>query len=567
MRRFLAISLCKMLYFAGSRMGRGSSLPGRIALILYPDVLKSIKLPETIIAITGSNGKTSTTEMLVRALESCGKSVSWNHEGANQIEGVTTLVLRTATLGGVVKRDALVFECDERYTHSIFRFIRPTELVVTNLCRDQLTRNGHHEFVQGCIQAAIEVAGDDMKLILNADDPYVAMLAGIANSRENDLSGETDRSLQYGDNENDEIGSSDHNSGSDDGIAGSKAEDFSQNRETGKRRQSEIRSLELSGVCLRDEPEMAKWSDEPALKDSASLHVDSARVIWFGISRDVMLAGSVNSESEKDMTRSVKTGFTKQARGDDGQFCPECKERLTYDSRVAAHMGAFRCKVCSYCRPDPDFEATGLDRNTGEVTIAIKPKSPASSSQRESITARLEFPSLTGAYNLTAAITAASAAGVPAGKAASALDGYGLKGGRTVRFSVGGHEGILLVSKHENSLSYNQSLLWAVSAQKPCTVVILVDSISRKYYTSETSWLWDIDFDILANECVKSIVLAGRYVNELMSRFAMSETGLDKVCCVASLDDLHDVVAGCAVGDIYSITCFSDKAKLLKAFS
>ena len=417
----IAVAICKILYFIGKIVGRGSSLPGQIALKICPGALGRLKLPETIIAVTGSNGKTSTVELIARALEANGKSVGWNHEGANQIEGVATLLLRMATPGGAVKRDALVLECDERYTRFIFEAVKPSILVVTNLCRDQLTRNGHQEYIFDCIREAVDKIGD-VSLVLNADDPYVAALEAAS-------------------------------------AGGS--------------------------------------------------------VLWFGVSRDLSVAAF-------------------RGMYDDGAFCPVCKSRMEYEYRIAGHYGAYNCGACGHSRKKPDIEM---------------------SSTR----------GISAAYNMAAAIAAASAAGISAGDAAEALEGYELKGGRTVRFSAGGRSGVLLISKHENSLSYNLSMSWVVRQRKPCTVIVLVDSISRKYYTSETSWLWDVDFDILADDTVQSIVLAGRYSNELMTRFEMSSVDPGK-CCVAGLDALREKVGQCGAGDIYVLTCFADKAKLLKVF-
>ena len=110
MRMFFAIIVCKLLRFAGKLVGKGSSLPGKYALKICPDVLRRVKLPPYIIAVTGSNGKTSTVEMIAAILRAGGKTVIYNEEGSNQIEGVTTLILCASTLSGRMREDVLLLE-------------------------------------------------------------------------------------------------------------------------------------------------------------------------------------------------------------------------------------------------------------------------------------------------------------------------------------------------------------------------------------------------------------------------------------------------------------------------
>ena len=174
MRAFFAILICKLGRFAGKLVGRGSSLPGKFALKICPDILSRVQLPAHIIAVTGSNGKTSTVEMIAAALRAAGKTVVYNAEGSNQIEGVTTTVLTHATLGGKVRSDVLLIESDERYAAHSFRYFHPTHFVVTNLYRDQLTRNGHPEWVYDALLPAIH---PETELVLNADDPLSSCFA------------------------------------------------------------------------------------------------------------------------------------------------------------------------------------------------------------------------------------------------------------------------------------------------------------------------------------------------------------------------------------------------------
>ncbi|MBR3640888.1 MAG: DUF1727 domain-containing protein, partial [Oscillibacter sp.] len=174
MRKLLAILVCKFLRLIGKAVGKGSSLPGKYALKLCPDVLARVSLPPLVIAVTGSNGKTSTVEMIAAVLRADGRRVLVNEEGSNQVEGVTTLILSNADLRGRVRGDVLLLESDERYARYSFRYFHPTHLVVTNLYRDQLTRNGHPEDVYAAILPAIH---PETELILNADDPLSSCFA------------------------------------------------------------------------------------------------------------------------------------------------------------------------------------------------------------------------------------------------------------------------------------------------------------------------------------------------------------------------------------------------------
>ena len=174
MKLFLAAVVCRLLRFIGKLVGKGSSLPGKYALKICPDVLGRVTLPPCVIAVTGSNGKTSTVEMIAAILRAGGKTVVYNEEGSNQIEGVTTLILCNSTLGGRMKADVLLLESDERYARRSFKWFHPTHFVITNLYRDQLTRNGHPEWVYDAILPAIH---PDTTLVLNADDPLVSCFA------------------------------------------------------------------------------------------------------------------------------------------------------------------------------------------------------------------------------------------------------------------------------------------------------------------------------------------------------------------------------------------------------
>ena len=49
MRKFLAILVCKLGRAVGRLVGKGSSLPGKYALKICPDILRRVQLPAHII--------------------------------------------------------------------------------------------------------------------------------------------------------------------------------------------------------------------------------------------------------------------------------------------------------------------------------------------------------------------------------------------------------------------------------------------------------------------------------------------------------------------------------------
>ncbi|MGN0443601.1 MAG: MurT ligase domain-containing protein [Acutalibacteraceae bacterium] len=435
MKKFIAIAVCKILRFIGSFIGKGSSLPGEIALKICPDILKRVTLPKEIIAVTGSNGKTSTVEMIAHVLASSGKDVVYNKEGSNQIEGVTTLILTNSTLGGKFKKDAVIIESDERYSKYTFKYFSPTHYVITNLYRDQLTRNGHPQWVFNAVKESIS---DDCTLVLNADDPLVSL--------------------------------------------------FGKGREN---------------------------------------------VIWFGMDR-------------QDFSTDTNTGMY-----DDGKYCPVCYAPMEYDYYHYNHIGAYRCEKCGYKKNDTAYTVTKTDLESGVITI----------NEKDEI--QLAFKSIYNVYNILACYAVCCLVGVDGETVSRSISNYFLKNGRVVEYRLGEARGTLITSKHENSVSYDQSLRYSVQQKNPHAVIIIVDAVSRKYYTSETSWLWDINFGMLNTENTEHIYLLGKYANDLYVRFSYTDIDREKISLIENIPQGVETIKNAGHSELYTITCFSDKDKFL----
>jgi UDP-N-acetylmuramyl tripeptide synthase len=172
MRMIFAIFLCRIANFMSKLITRkeGSVIGGYWALKVYPNIIKKIKLPQTIIGVTGSSGKSSTTELLAHVLKDCNKSVIYNKSGSNTVNAITSLILSNTNYKGIVHKDVLLMELDERHMKEVFNYFSPNYLIITNITRDQPPRNAHPEFIYDEID---KVINDKVHLILNADDPLV----------------------------------------------------------------------------------------------------------------------------------------------------------------------------------------------------------------------------------------------------------------------------------------------------------------------------------------------------------------------------------------------------------
>ena len=194
---FFANILCKILH-----KDNGNML-GKIVKKLSPDILKSIKIDCPVIAVTATNGKTTTNNAIRYMLEQNGKKVVSNREGNNMETGIITALMKACTLTGKIKSDFVTFEVDESYVPIVFKKIPLNTLVVLNFFRDQLDRNGEVESLILKINEFLKTY--DGNLVLNNDDPNVARL-GRANENNKNVYYFSVEKYKYASKEEVEVG-------------------------------------------------------------------------------------------------------------------------------------------------------------------------------------------------------------------------------------------------------------------------------------------------------------------------------------------------------------------------
>lgn len=175
LRYVLALFAAKAAVLALRVTGHnGTNFPGVVALRICPDFLQYIAKPAKIIGVTGTNGKTTVSNLLKDCLRLFGREVLNNSAGSNTVTGIATSLIRSVTPLGRQRYETAVFELDERSSRLIFPHVQPDLLLVTNLSRDSIMRNGHPEFIGMILTRYLP---RKTKLVLNADDLLSAFLA------------------------------------------------------------------------------------------------------------------------------------------------------------------------------------------------------------------------------------------------------------------------------------------------------------------------------------------------------------------------------------------------------
>ena len=177
LQTIVSVASCKLTRALLRRTGRGgTAIPGIVALKLSKNVLSVPARGMKIIVVTGTNGKTTTCNMIAHAITSAGYPCLLNKSGANLLHGIASDLLCSTDWQGRPKYPYAVLECDEAALKQVVPLIRPGVIVVTNLFSDQVDRYGGVENTLKEIRTGVELSPKST-LVLNAEDPLSSSLA------------------------------------------------------------------------------------------------------------------------------------------------------------------------------------------------------------------------------------------------------------------------------------------------------------------------------------------------------------------------------------------------------
>lgn len=170
MQQSLTILLGKAVRYAARLRGGGSALPGlfveRVSPKFVPQTLS--KLSHGVVVISGTNGKTTTTKIVVSLLESQGLRVFTNRTGSNFVRGVAAALLGEIDVKGRLNADIAVLELDEAHAVKFVQIVPPRYSLLLNVMRDQLDRFGEIDATARMLETIAKATTDTV--VINRED-------------------------------------------------------------------------------------------------------------------------------------------------------------------------------------------------------------------------------------------------------------------------------------------------------------------------------------------------------------------------------------------------------------
>ena len=163
-------------WFLKTFLKGGSSLPGKLALKIDPNILDYLAKDYQVVVVTGTNGKTLTTALTVNILRQEFDEVLTNQTGANMVQGIVSTFLSAKPKKG--QKKFAVLEIDEASLSKVTEYIKPELFVFTNIFRDQMDRYGeiyttYRLIVEGAAKAP------QATILANGDSPIFNSLETV----------------------------------------------------------------------------------------------------------------------------------------------------------------------------------------------------------------------------------------------------------------------------------------------------------------------------------------------------------------------------------------------------
>ena len=430
MRVLLTIWVAKLAGLAIRALGRaGTHTPGLIARRLHPGIIGALRHPSRVIAVTGTNGKTTVSNLLTDALEAQGLKVTSNRNGSNIAAGVTSLLLDAVSWTGKPRTDVAVVEMDERSARLILPGLAPDLLVCMNLTRDSIKRNAHPDYIAWIISSALPAS---TRLVLNADDLIASSLGADTNPR-----------------------------------------------------------------------------------------------TFFAVDR-------LPSDSDRPTGAAVDVGI-----------CPVCDHTLDWDYWRYNHIGRVHCPSCGFRSPEVAYRAHNVDAAAGRVTLEL---------DGETREAHLINANVVNIYNEIAVAAVLDQLNVPRDRIIDVLDHIQPPTTRSAVETIGDVKLVRLLTKGLVGVACSRSFEHVASFLGRKAVVLTVDEVSERVTDVEnTAWIYDADYEYLADESIEQIVVGGVRRHDHALRLAIAGVDPERIVTIESETAAADRIDLGDVDDVFNL--------------
>ena len=213
----------------------------------------------------------------------------------------------------------------------------------------------------------------------------------------------------------------------------------------------------------------------------------------------------------------------------DAQMCQMCSGMLNYEFRQYGQLGDFHCTECDFGRHAPAYGACDIAFTGDGLRFNV-----VNGCATGQVTAPYQGAYMV--YNLLAVYTAAMQVGCPADKLQDAIDAFAPDNGRLQHMTVRGRKVLLNLAK--NPTGFNQNMKLVVQGEGRKAAAFFIND--KEADGRDISWIWDVDFEELAQSDDLVVFAGGIRGNDLQMR--LKHAGITATL-VQTADDVMNAVA------------------------
>ena len=232
----------------------------------------------------------------------------------------------------------------------------------------------------------------------------------------------------------------------------------------------------------------------------------------------------------------------------ESRFCENCGAPLHYDFYHFSQLGIYRCPSCGFQRPAISYEAINV-RLSPNLSFDIR---EAARSQPGPVIVS-PMTGFYNVYNILAVYSVLREANLPVDKFGDALHSFRPQFGRCEVFFFGKNNAQkVLLNLAKNPAGFNQNISSMLLDRTPKDLIIAINDNAQD--GRDVSWLWDVDFDRLADGTVRSITVSGLRALDMQLR--LKYAGINSLAA-PTVEDAIDRQLACGCDNLYVLVNYT----------